>query len=279
VDGHEVRLATPGGAEARVAFNTAPVLGAEGRVEGVVAIGQDLTRLRSLEAAAEQAEKMAGLGRLAAGIVHELNNPLTAVTMYAESLHEKWAAAGSSPDLEKIRAIRDAGQRIQRLTRDLTAYARPAGGPPQPLDLAPLLEQAVRMCKPALKEANAVVQQEVTPVPWVEGSRAALVQCVVNLVTNAAQALRGGGTVRIGLAEVGDHAVITVADDGAGMTPDVLARAFEPFFTTRAGRGIGLGLGTARGIVERHGGTISLKSAPGQGTTVTVRLPLVSRPG
>ena len=275
VDGKEVLLAAAGGGEARAAFNTAPVRDGGGAVVGVVAIGQDLTRLHNLEAAAEQAEKMAGLGRMAGGIVHELNNPLTAVTMYAEALYEKWAFASGAPaDLEKLKAIREAGQRIQRLTRDLTAYARPGGGPPETLDLAPLLDQAARMCKPALKEASADVERDIRPVPFVDGSRSALVQCFVNLISNAAQALRGGGTVRLGLAEAAGRAVVTVKDDGTGMSGEVLARAFEPFFTTRTGRGIGLGLATARSIVERHGGTITLESGIGRGTTVTVLLPL-----
>jgi PAS domain S-box-containing protein len=274
VDGHETRLVAAGG-EARVAFNTAPVRGAGGDVDGVVAIGQDLTRLRHLEAAAEQAEKMAGLGRLAAGIVHELNNPLVAVTMYAETLLEKWSTtSGASADLEKIKAIKDAGQRIQKLTRDLTAYARGGTSKPEPVDLGPLLDQAARMCKPALKEASAEVERAFEEVPQVEASRAALVQCFVNLVSNAAQAMPpGGGTIQLGLTAAGGRVIATVTDSGAGMAPGVLARAFEPFFTTRPGRGIGLGLATARGIVERHGGSIAIASTPGKGTTVTVSLP------
>lgn len=275
VDGHETRLATTSGLEARVAFNTAPVRSRAGEVEAVVAIGQDLTRLRNLEAAAEQAEKMAGLGRLAAGIVHELNNPLVAVTMYAESLYEKWSFSnGASADLEKIRAIKDAGQRIQKLTRDLTAYARGGSSKPEPVDLAPLLDQAARMCKPALKETNAEVERAFAEVPQVEASKASLVQCFVNLITNAAQAIPpSGGKIRLGLAPVLGRVVVTVEDSGAGMTPEVLARAFEPFYTTRPGRGIGLGLATARGIVERYGGSIGIESAPGKGTTVTMSLP------
>jgi PAS domain S-box-containing protein len=276
VDGQEVRLLVAGGGEARVLFNTAPIRGATGEVEGVVAIGQDLTRVRSLEAAAEQAEKMAGLGRLAAGIVHELNNPLVAVTMYSEALYEKWAFSSGAPaDLEKIKAIKEAGQRIQKLTRDLTAYARGGSSRPEALDLALLLDQAARMCKPAMKESGAQVERAFGEVPQVEASRAALVQCFVNLVTNAAQASGpGAAPIRLGLAAEGGWVLATVADAGAGMAPEVAARAFEPFFTTRPGKGIGLGLATARGIVERYGGTISLVSEPGKGTTVTVSLPV-----
>ncbi len=275
IDGQEVRLAVAGGGEVRALFNTAPIRGATGDVEGVVAIGQDLTRVRNLEAAAEQAEKMAGLGRLAAGIVHELNNPLVAVTMYSEALYEKWAFASGAPaDLEKIKAIKEAGQRIQKLTRDLTAYARGGSSRPEAVDLAPLLDQAARMCKPAMKESGAQVERAFAEVPQVEGARSALVQCFVNLITNAAQAMGpGAAPIRLGLAAQGGQVVVTVTDAGAGMAPEVARRAFEPFFTTRPGKGIGLGLATARGIVERHGGTIALVSEPGRGTTVTVSLP------
>jgi signal transduction histidine kinase len=202
--------------------------------------------------------------------------------MYAEALYEKWAfASGATADLEKLKAIREAGHRIQRLTRDLTAYARPGGGPPETLEVAPLLDQAARMCKPALKEASAEVERDFQPVPFVEGTRAALVQCFVNLIANAAQAQRpgsAGNVIRLGLAAAGGKVVVTVRDEGSGMTADVLGRAFEPFFTTRPGRGIGLGLATARGIVERHGGSIALESGLGRGTTVTVVLPTI-RPG
>jgi PAS domain S-box-containing protein len=273
VDGHEVRLAVVGGGEARAVFNTAPIR-AGGEVVGVIAIGQDLTRLRSLEAAAEQAEKMAGLGRLAAGIVHELNNPLTAVTMYAEALYEKWAlGGGAAADVEKLKAIKDAGQRILKLARDLTTYARPSAAKPEPVDLATLLDQAALMCKPALKEADAQVARAFQPVPQVVGARAALVQALVNVIANGAQALARGGHLTLGLSAAGGRVLVTVADDGAGMAPEVLARAFEPFFTTKSGKGIGLGLPIARGIVERHGGSITLHSEAGKGTTVIVSLP------
>jgi signal transduction histidine kinase len=233
-----------------------------------------VAQVRLLESETEQAEKMAGLGRLAAGIVHELNNPLVAVTMYAESLFAKWSHGGGDPvDLEKIQAIRDAGLRIQKLTRDLTAYARPSSATPSALDLAPLLDQAALICKPVLKEVDAVVQRDFAETPQVTGSRAALTQVFVNLVTNAAQALRRGGTIRLGLRAAGGQVLASVDDDGEGMTPEVQRHLFEPFFTTRPGRGVGLGLATVKQIAERHGATLSVETAPGKGTRVTVTLP------
>ena len=130
------------------------------------------------------------------------------------------------------------------------------------------------MCKGAFKKFGAAVQRSYGEAPQVEASRASLVQAFVNLISNAVQAIEQPGcTVRLGVAAAGGRVIVTVADDGVGMVPAVAARAFEPFFTTRGGRGIGLGLATARGIVERLGGTVSLTSEAGKGTTVTVSLP------
>ncbi len=141
------------------------------------------------------------------------------------------------------------------------------------MDLATLLDQAAQMCKPALKEADAQVEKAYQPAPQVVVARAAVVQALVNVIANAAQAAPRGGKVRLALSAAGGRVLATVADGGPGMAPEVLARAFEPFFTTKSGKGIGLGLPIARGIIERHGGTISLHSEEGQGTTVIVSLP------
>jgi signal transduction histidine kinase len=246
---------------------------------------RSVEELRAQQTAVEHAERLAGIGRLVAGVVHELNNPLTAVNMYSETLAEKLAQAGHDPaDVEKLRAILEAGRRIQRLARDLVSYARPQAARPEPVDLAGAVDEAARLAKPAIKERRANVERRIDPCPAVEGSRASLVQVIVNLVTNAGQAVRDGGHIVISLApspparaggegEREPEVRLVVEDDGEGMTPEVAARAFEPFFTTRGGEGIGLGLPIVRGIVERHGGTVSLETAPGAGTKVTVRLP------
>ena len=276
VTSFETRLLLRGGGEAQVVFNTAPISGSGGEVEGVIAIGQDLTALRALEERAEHYQRLAGFGRLAAGIVHELNNPLTSINTYAESLLIKHRHGGlEGPDVEKLRRIKEAGERIQRFSRDLITYARPSADKMERVDLAALMEQAARMCEPALKEAAARVATRFDTAPQVMGVKASLVQVFVNLVTNAAQALTDrGGTVTLGLAPVGDSVAATVTDDGRGMTPEVKSRIFEPFFTTKPdGQGIGLGLSIVQGIVARHAGTIGVESVPGEGTTFTVLLP------
>jgi PAS domain S-box-containing protein len=277
VTGLETRISVRGGGEVAVAFSTAPIVGHGGAVEGVIAIGQDLTALKAMEQRAEHFQRLAAVGRLAAGIVHELNNPLVAVVTYSDHLLERRRGRELDPgDAEKLRRIRDAGERIQKLARDLITYARPSADRPEPLDLAVLLDQAARMCDPAAREAKARVRLDLAPVPTVTGGRAGLLQVFVNLVTNAAQALPPeGGTIRVGLSAQGDEVVATVSDDGKGMPPEVQARIFEPFFSTKeGGRGVGLGLSIVQGIVARHGGSIAVESAEGRGTTFSVRLPL-----
>jgi signal transduction histidine kinase len=259
-----------------VAFHTAPIVGHGGEVEGVIAIGQDRTALRAMEQRAEHFQRLAAFGRLAAGIVHELNNPLVAVVTYSDHLLERRRGRDLDPgDAEKLRRIRDAGERIQRLARDLITYAKPSADQPETLDLGVLLDQVARMCEPALREAKARVRLELAPAPTISGQRAGLLQVFVNLVTNAAHALPPeGGTVTLGLSTHGEEVVARVQDDGRGMTPEVRSRVFEPFFSTKeGGRGVGLGLSIVQGIVARHGGTIEVESEPGKGTTFTVRLP------
>lgn len=223
----------------------------------------------------ERSERFAGLGRLAAGIVHELNNPLTVVTMYTEMMLDGAREGGPlAGEVEKLRAIADATRRVQRFIRDLTSYAHSGAARREPVDLAELVEKAERLCKPALKEADATLVNELRPAPRVSGHRASLEQVVVNLIANAAEAVRGGGTITVTVGADGDGALISIRDTGAGMTPEVAARCLEPFFTTLAGgRGTGLGLPIAAGIVARHGGTLSFQSEPGKGSVFTVRLP------
>jgi signal transduction histidine kinase len=208
-------------------------------------------------------------------VVHELNNPLTAVNMYSDVLVEKLQNAGhDAADLEKLRAIREGGQRIQRLARDLVTYAKPSGARTEPIDLASVLEEAARLAKPSLKDVSAVLVKRFAPAPQVEGNRSSLVHVFVNLMRNAAQAVAEGGRVSLAIDADGEVVKVAVQDDGSGMPPEVAGRAFEPFFTTRPGVGIGLGLPIVQGIVERHGGKVALESAEGRGTTVTVTFPV-----
>jgi len=273
VTSFETRVLLRSGEEAQVAFNTAPIAGPGGEVEGVIAIGQDLTALRLLEERAEHYQKLASFGRLAAGVVHELNNPLTAIVSYSEAMLQKYRWGGlDAADQEKLRRIKESGERIDRFSRDLITYARPSTDRVERIDVGALMEQAAAMCEPVLRATRARLQRQIEPTPPIAGVRGSLLQVFVNLVTNGAHALRDGGTVTLRLSAAGETVVAQVSDDGGGMPPEVKSHIFEPFFTTKPD-GTGLGLPIVQGIVTRHGGTITVDSVLGAGTTFTVVLP------
>ncbi len=274
----ETRVLGRGGREVRVSFSTSAVLTAHGAVEGVIAIGQDLTQLKELEKRVIQAEKMASLGQLAASVVHEINNPMTAVTAYADSLLQN-ARVRPQPDgaeQEKLKKILDNSHRILRFTRDLVSYARPAQDRAEAVALPDLLDMAVGFCDHTLVQHGVTVVRDYAVVPRIEAVKGNLVQVFVNLITNACHALKPGGTVQLITREETGFVTVQVRDTGSGIQAEQLDRIFEPFFTTKPdGRGTGLGLSIVQGIVEKHGGTIAVESRIGEGTTFTLKLPKI----
>jgi PAS domain S-box-containing protein len=279
VSGFETLVNARGGKEIRVAFSTSSVLTQTGEVEGVIAIGQDLTRMKELESRVVQAEKLTSLGQLAASVVHEINNPMTAVATYAEALLMRARATPTAEpsDVEKYKKIVDNSERVLRFTRDLVSYARPAQDKPTQVDLNDAVEQAASFCEHVLSAHNVKLERDFGPVPSFLAVKTNLVQVLVNLITNACHAMVKGGTVRVSTRVHESCAVVQVKDDGAGIDPTVRTRIFEPFFTTKpAGKGTGLGLSIVQGIVENHGGSIEVDSSVGQGTTFTIRLPMVT---
>ncbi|MDQ3031217.1 MAG: ATP-binding protein [Myxococcota bacterium] len=285
--GVELRLPRASGGFARIAFNTASILASDGEVAGVVAIGRDLTEVRDLEEQIIHAEKLATLGQLAAGVVHELNNPLTSISVYSEYLLTKGKRDGVPPgDLEKLGRIAEAAARMLRFTRDLVTYARPSSEEPGSLSLGEVVDQALVFCDHVINDAHVVVQRcyagELPPL-W--GVRGQLHQVFINLVTNACHAIAGSGgasgTLKVSIDHDGDGLVVRVCDDGPGIASEHVAHIFEPFFSTKGeGRGTGLGLSIVRNIVQQHGGTIDVSSRTDEtertGTEFEVRFPLRS---
>lgn len=238
--------------------------------------------LSALRAQVIQAEKLASLGQLAAGIMHELNNPLTSIVAYADHLQR--SARGlpaDSEDAERVRRIGEAAERVLEISRDLVSYARPAPQVPAPVRLADVVEKALVFCEHEFAENGVIVTRELSDeTPLVLGLPGPLTQVFVNLFTNAAHAMSEGGgvlTVRSSLST--DAVVVQVSDDGVGMTGEQLSRIFEPFYTTKArGRGSGLGLCIVRSIIDAHGGRLEPLSTPGAGTTFVITLPLSANP-
>lgn len=281
VSGVESVLLGHGDREMRVAFSTSAVLSQSGEVEGVMAIGQDLTRMRELERRVIQAEKLASLGQLAASVVHEINNPMTAVSTYADALlrRSQTNPSADAADVDKYKRIVDNSERVLRFTRDLVNYARPAKDKPEDIDLNAVIEKALGFCDHVLRKHGVTVEQNLGQVPTFLAVRQNLVQVFVNLVTNACHATPSGGKVTVSSMVDGSNAVVTVADTGSGIAAETQPRIFEPFFTTKPdGKGTGLGLSIVQGIIENHGGSISVASEVGKGTTFTIRMPMLQRP-
>jgi two-component system, NtrC family, sensor kinase len=245
---------------------------------------------RELDAQREQlifAEKLATLGQMAAGLVHELNNPLTAIVAYTDFLIKRAAARGEDgqhPDeTERLRRIAESAHRMQRFTRDLVTYARPSGDAPQPVVVSSIVDQALSFCEHLLDESGVTVAREfgdgVLPV---RGMPEQLAQVFVNLVTNACHAMpkRGGRlVVRTEIDEAEAHVKVTVEDNGHGVPQEHLSRVFLPFFTTKSeGHGTGLGLAIVKNIIEAHDGAISVQSDPSFGTRFLIVLPVAQGP-
>ena len=250
-----------------------------GPVESVVAIGQDRTQIEVLQQQIVRAERLATLGELAAGVVHELNNPLTSITVYAEYLVQKLGTRGvDAPDLEKLRRIGASAQRILRFSRDLVQYARPSGRDVEPIDLAGVVRQSVSICEHLIERGGVTLTVEVDPeLPVIHAVGGQLEQVLINLITNAVHAVDSGLGGRVLVrAQVDSPSTVRleVGDSGPGIAPADRAKIFEPFYTTKVdGKGTGLGLPIVRNIVEQHRGTIAVDDAAEGGARFTVTLP------
>ena len=241
-----------------------------------VAYLREVTAQRRMEGRMRQNERLVAVGQLAAGLAHEINNPLGVIQCYAELLRPALSGAQPQADLEVI--LRHTGQ-ARRVVRDLLDFARPRPASPGPSDLAALAASILEVLRPRARAARAATVLETAPdLPQVRAGSDALEHILTNLLMNALDAVpEGSGQVRVALAlEPGGHFVrFTVADNGPGIALEHLDRVFDPFFTTtEVGKGTGLGLAVVYGLVRDLGGTLTVENAPGAGAVFTVRLPV-----
>ena len=229
-----------------------------------------------------RSERLAGIGFLAAGVAHEINNPLSAIAMASESLEgraEELLADAPEEDRKLVRQylgmIQRESFRCQQITRRLLDFARGQDEVRSEFDLTGTIIEVLEMVGHMGKYRDRAITLQHTGPVRLEGNGPEIKQVVLNLVANAMEAMDDGGTLVIGLTEQTDAVVVTFRDNGAGMTTEVIDHLFEPFFTRRkGGRGTGLGLSISHRIVADHGGTIEATSeGPGKGTTFRVRLP------
>jgi len=264
------------GSKTHIAFNTAAVFSAFGEVEALVLVGQDLTEVRALQKQVIHSEKLATLGQVAAGVAHELNNPLTSITVYGNYLTRKLEGSVDEGDLTKLKRIVESAERIQSFTRDLVTYARPSGEEPTLVRVNELIDRALSFCEHMVNEAGADVTLELEQdLPAVYGIQGQLEQVLVNLLTNACHALApSGGRIRLGARAADDERIeIEISDDGCGIPSENVCHLFEPFFSTKdQGEGTGLGLSIVRNILDNHDADIEVNSDPEHGTTFTISI-------
>jgi two-component system, cell cycle sensor histidine kinase and response regulator CckA len=262
-------------------------------VVGLLGIVRDITERRALEAQLRQAQKMEAVGQVAGGVAHDFNNLLTAVLSSADLL--RTAVPADSPLLEDVETIADAATRGAELTRKLLSFSRH-----QPLQLGPVAlgtaaADFIRLARRVVPESVRIVLRVEDDNATVRADPLALEQMLMNLVTNARDAMPGGGTILIevghrsldethlraeGWGAPGEYVVLGVTDTGCGMDAETQAHIFEPFFTTKpADRGTGLGMPMVYGLVKEHGGFVHVYSEPGHGTVMRLYFPAVTGAG
>lgn len=245
----------------------------EGR-EYCCAFGHDLTKRRAAEERLRQAERLAAVGTLAAGIAHELNNPLGLILLEAE---DALAEPGDRAAMEQsLRSIVGNVQRCASIVKGVLQFARRRSWDKGPVDVNTALRRAVAQTQEPARRAGVSVTSDLQEgLPQVLGNTTALEQVIINLIQNAVRASAAGQAVVVRSRQAGSALLLVVQDQGRGMTEEEQRRAFDPFYSTHYSRGgTGLGLSIAHGIVEDHRGTIQIESALGLGSTLTVRLPV-----
>jgi PAS domain S-box-containing protein len=309
VEPFETQRLTQDGRRLDIALTVSPIQDPQGRIVGASAIARDITERKRAEAALRhlseqaqqaaaaerqraqelaqalddlqqvqaqllQSEKLAALGRLSAGIAHELNSPLQGLlgllTVY---LGRVPPASREADQLAKMRA---ACEHMATILADLMAFARPASEDRTALDLREVVQTTLGFSAVHLRHQDIrVTTHFAESVPPIYGNKSQLQQVLLNLLHNASDAIPGTGEIVIRVAAVPPEVLVQVSDTGVGMAPEHLVHLFEPFFTTKLpGQGTGLGLAVTLGIIEAHSGTIRVESTPQVGTTVSVRLPI-----
>jgi two-component system NtrC family sensor kinase len=252
------------------------------QVSHVITVGENITARVKAHRAVARAEKLAAVGRLAAGVVHEINNPLATIAACAESLEKRMqeGAFGDSPDAEDLREylglIRDEAFRCKTITNGLLDFSRLRAGQRVPVDMREVIKATARLVTHQQRGDNIqIVIEAAADLPNVAGDLGQLQQAVIALATNAIDAMPEGGTLTLRAIHSNSRVLVQVKDVGIGIAPENMTKIFDPFFTTKdVGRGTGLGLAVCYGILSDHGGRLDVRSTLGIGTTFTITLPI-----
>ncbi|MBS2029368.1 MAG: PAS domain-containing sensor histidine kinase [Deltaproteobacteria bacterium] len=266
----ELEIAGRDGERRFLGLTVSPLHGGGAFAGGHVIVFQDLTELRRLELDARRNERLASIGKLAAGLAHELRNPLASMSGAVQMLTSNKA---DDPDEQRLGDIVvSETERLNRLVTDFLGFARPSPSRPLRLELAEAVGQTLDIVAHGPKFEGVKLERALEPVEVVADA-AQLRQVVWNVAVNAAEAMGGKGTLKVSLHREGEEALLTMEDSGPGLPREVMAQLFDPFFTTKA-QGTGLGLATVHALVEAHRGMVQAENREQGGARFTVRLPV-----
>ena len=248
----------------------------DGERMGALVTLRDLDSLESINTQLQVSERLAALGRITAGVAHEVKNPLNSMRLWLENLKESLPAEQDGATQQAVQVLDKEIDRLDAVVKRFLDFTRPMDVRLEPTQLADLLMEVLEIAKPQLEKSNIQVAHLLPiDVPEVYGDRALLKQAVFNLVLNATEAMPSGGQLRLVLSRRGEMAEITVGDTGNGIPPENRQKVFQLFFTTRPG-GNGIGLASTFRIVQLHNGSIDFTSEVGRGTTFRIELPLAA---
>src|SRR5215470_6481373 len=274
----EANCLTSEGMRLRLGYSISPLSSEAGETTGMVITFQDLTQVRSLEETSRRQDRLAAIGRMAASIAHEIRNPLAAMRGSIQMLRSEMNSDPAQVELMEI--ILRESDRLNRIITDFLSYARPRSLIQARVDVGDLLHQTFALMRHSPEiGANQSIVEELPDEPlYAEADEGQLKQVFWNLARNALQAMPQGGTLRATMEKNSHNRLrISFADSGRGMSPDQVEHLFEPFSSTTGGTGLGLSI--VYQIIRDHGGTINVRSLVGQGTTITVELPLALKNG
>jgi PAS domain S-box-containing protein len=258
-----------------------PIRNSEGQIDQVVKISRDVTRRRRLESQLAQSERLIALGQLAAGVAHQVNNPIGVIVNRIDCLKRE-GKIDQLPESVKsdLDVMKECAWRVSSIARSLLTFSREAPLLLEPVDVNKAIQMAVGMAQMQRVKKNVSIEVNLQPeLPLVKGDLNKLEQCIVNILNNAMDAIPDKGHVRVesALSSKNDkRIVIRISDSGIGIASEDLPKIFDPFFTTKpVGKGTGLGLSISYGIIKEHGGTLKVSSIPKEGTTFTICLPVL----
>ncbi len=259
----------------QLVFSTTPVATGEGVLEGAVSIVRDETETREMEEQMRRSQRLSEMGNLAAGVAHEIRNPLNAIGLAAQRLQMEV----TDPDARKIAAtVLEETRRLNAIVEDFLSLARPSTQPVENVNLSELVTSVASMARFDAEQQGVVWSESVADQVFVRGISDDLRKALWNVITNAIAATPRDYGVAVRLETREDEAVVSVQDEGSGIAPELIDRVFQPYFTTKD-HGTGLGLAITHRIISDHDGTIRIDSPPpdaDKGTEVTITLPLVS---